>query len=111
MASERAPIGVCAGKDHEVLVNWVQGDGVMAAVAPAGIPLTVSMTGAGKLIPAVGAIRRGYVAVPPGAAVCDVIGVPPPLPVPVPEVEVKLKLSIDWVRTLLVDPAKFVSPL
>src|SRR5271156_2550564 len=38
MPRERGPNGVCAGKDHDVLVTCVQVDGVITAVAPAGMP-------------------------------------------------------------------------
>jgi len=84
-----------AGKDQEVLVIWVQDEGMIAAVAPDGNPVTVKLTGTGKMVPAVGTILSGYVAVPPGGAVC-VLALPPlplpdPLPLPPPEPFVRLK--------------------
>ena len=51
--------GVFAGNDHEVAVSWFQVDGVMAAVAPGGIPLIDNVTGTGKSVPAVGVTDNG----------------------------------------------------
>jgi hypothetical protein len=48
-----------AGKDHEVPVSGVHDDGTMIAVAPGGIPLTVNVTGVGKIVPAVGTMSSG----------------------------------------------------
>jgi hypothetical protein len=47
----------------------------MVAVAPVGIPLTVKVTGTGKMVLPLGRMSSVYVAVPPGSAVCVV----PPL--------------------------------
>src|ERR1035437_6975612 len=54
--------GVLAGNDHEVSVSCVHDDGVMTAVAPVGIPLTVNVTGVGNTVPAVGTMVSEYVA-------------------------------------------------
>jgi hypothetical protein len=59
IASESAFSGVFAGNDHEVLVSCFQDEGVMTAVAPTGMPVTVNVTGVGKIVPAVGATVRG----------------------------------------------------
>jgi hypothetical protein len=63
------------------------------------------VAGVGKLVPLLGAISREYVAVPPELMVCDA-------PSPLPLVGVlTAKSNTNSVRALLVDAAKFVSPL
>jgi hypothetical protein len=57
--SESAFSGVFAGNDHEVLVSCFHDAGVMTALAPTGIPVTVNVTGVGKMVPAVGATVSG----------------------------------------------------
>jgi hypothetical protein len=46
-----------AGKDHEVLVIWLQPSVVSVAVTPWGRPATVKSVAVGKVVPAVGAIE------------------------------------------------------
>lgn len=54
MDRETSVSGVFAGNDHEVGEILAQVEGVMAAVAPVGIPLTLKVTGEGMTVPAVG---------------------------------------------------------
>ena len=91
-----------AGKDHELLVSCVHVAGVIVAIAPAGIPLTVKVTAVGKLVPEVGVMLRLYVAVPPEETVC-VVTLPG-------GVDTLIAITVS-VSVPPLTPRKFVSPL
>ena len=66
-----------AGKDHEEADCFVHDAGVIVAVTPEGMPLTVSVVSIGRVVPMLGVRSNVNVAVPPEVVVCDV-----PLPEP-----------------------------
>ncbi len=78
MVSAVAGSAIFAGNDQVVPLSWLQEEGVMVAVAPAGRPVRDKVIGAGKIVPLVGRIES---AVPPGVTVCEEL-VPPDPPAP-----------------------------
>ena len=75
--------------------------GLKAAVAPAGSPVTESVTAEAVLSPLGGVTDSLYLAVPPGCTVADV---DPPLG------GAKVKSSTVWLTVVLVTALKLLSP-